>query len=114
MAKDDVRNWTVQAGTVDQQWVYTTAHWNEVAGLRVSHEVDSDSDLDRDAASSSVVYRVPPERAAELLSALPSAFTSVPAAIDWACAGSDNAATLRRTLAGLEPSVVVLQQYTRR
>ena len=91
-----------------------TATWVPGARLEVCREGLHPTDGTGPEVETEVIYRVPPDRIPEVLSAVPAPCATVEELLAWAAESSAYAADLDRALAELDPAVIVFSRVVHR
>lgn len=106
------QTYVIQQVSTATRRVSTTAAWNPVRGLEITHEVEHTRS--GTTAQTEVIHQVPEARVPELIARLGADIATVPALIAWASASRSNAARLTDALTSMDPPTLVFDRQTHR
>lgn len=108
------QTYVIEQAATPTRRVSTTAAWNPVRGLEITHEVEHHDPPVGGTAQTEVIHQVPEARVPELIARLGAEISTVPALIAWASASSANAARLTTALAQMDPPTLVFSRQSHR
>lgn len=106
------QTYVIQQVSTGTRRISTTAAWNPVRGLEVTHEVERTRG--GTTAQTETIHQVPEARVPELIARLGADIATVPALIAWASASTANAARLTSALSEMDPPTLVFDRQTQR
>lgn len=106
--------YVIQQESTQTRRVSTTAVWNPVRGLEITHEVEHHDAPAGGTTQTETIHQVPEARVPELIARIGVDLASVPALLAWASASSANAARLTTVLAQMDPPTLVFDRQTQR
>ena len=108
------RTYVIEKSRTSTRDVSTTAVWNPVRGLQITHEIENHDLTAGGTAQTEVIHQVPETRVPELIARVGAEIFTVAALIAWASASSANASRLTIALAAMDPPTLVFHRQTQR
>ena len=108
------QTYVIEQISTETRRVSTTAAWNPVRGLEITHEVEHSDAGSGSTTQTEVIHQVPEARVPELIARLGADIATVPALIAWASASSDNAGRLTDALSAMDPPTLAFHRQSQR
>lgn len=108
------QTYVIEQISTETRRVSTTAAWNPVRGLEITHEVEHSDAGSGSTTQTEVIHQVPEARVPELIARVGAETTTIPALIAWASASSDNAGRLTDALSAMDPPTLAFHRQSQR